>query len=292
MLNNYTVTVIDSMEAMGALSGPWNNLLMQSRSNTIFLTWEWLYTWAECFLRDGRKLFVLLVHDKDELVGIAPWYINLIKFGPFKLKQVEFLGAPETASDYLDVFTKERKEKDVALVIYHFLLGEASNKWNILRLRDIPSDSFFLLFFINKSKKDRKFYDINEGHFSPFVTLTDEKGNFIDSLFPSRRKRFMQEMRILQKEGPINHSSVAPPDGDNLLKSFFFIYKNRWDGAADTGLFTFSDKFAQRSAQKGWVRLELLNVNGKDIAGLLMLRYQDTISMYLMAVDRNYNKKV
>ena len=99
-------------------------------------------------------------------------------------------------------------------------------------------------------------------------------------------------MRILQKEGPINHSSVAPPDGDNLLKSFFFIYKNRWDGAADTGLFTFSDKFAQRSAQKGWVRLELLNVNGKDIAGLLMLRYQDTISMYLMAVDRNYNKKV
>ena len=73
------VKLIDSFEKWGGILNYWNELLMQSRSDTIFLTWEWLYTWAECFLGSDRKLFILAVYHKEKLIGLAPWCIHRIR---------------------------------------------------------------------------------------------------------------------------------------------------------------------------------------------------------------------
>ncbi|HQG41045.1 MAG TPA: hypothetical protein PLV76_09165, partial [Spirochaetales bacterium] len=75
--------IITSIPAMKSIRGKWNNLLEASISNTIFLTWEWMYSWAECFITEKRELFVICVYDDgDKLVGIAPWYTSKIKVGP------------------------------------------------------------------------------------------------------------------------------------------------------------------------------------------------------------------
>ncbi len=97
--------IVTSFDKLKDCWEEWNLLLEGSISNSIFLTWDWLYSWAECFINPKRRLFVLKVYDDDNrLVGIAPWYIEKIKIGPAAMRQVSFLGTPETASDYLDVF--------------------------------------------------------------------------------------------------------------------------------------------------------------------------------------------
>jgi hypothetical protein len=46
-----------------------------------------------------------MVYKNNDLVGIAPFYLKNDKYGPFKMRQIEFLGTPEAGSDYLDVIT-------------------------------------------------------------------------------------------------------------------------------------------------------------------------------------------
>jgi len=100
MNNKYRISIIESMDTWEEISDSWNKLLQQSRSDTIFLTWEWLYTWGKHYLGKDRSLFILVVYENNEITGIAPWYINSFKYGPFRLRQIEFLGCPEAGSDY------------------------------------------------------------------------------------------------------------------------------------------------------------------------------------------------
>ena len=55
------------------LKADWNTLLARSRSDTLFLTWEWQTTWWRC-LGEG-DLWLLAWYDQDQIVGIAPLYL-------------------------------------------------------------------------------------------------------------------------------------------------------------------------------------------------------------------------
>ncbi len=55
--------VTTTLEELRTLSEQWNALLKETASDNIFLTWEWLYTWAMFYLREGQ-LWVILVYQK------------------------------------------------------------------------------------------------------------------------------------------------------------------------------------------------------------------------------------
>ena len=43
------ITEITTTDAFHSLRASWNHCLSQSDQNTIFLTWEWLFTWWEVY---------------------------------------------------------------------------------------------------------------------------------------------------------------------------------------------------------------------------------------------------
>src|SRR5262245_10401385 len=63
--------VVTGAREFGALRGPWTALLRESRSDCVFLTWEWLHAWWS-HLRGDQALHLLLVRNGDELIGAAP----------------------------------------------------------------------------------------------------------------------------------------------------------------------------------------------------------------------------
>ena len=291
MNNKYRISIIESMDTWEEISDSWNKLLQQSRSDTIFLTWEWLYTWGKRYLGKDRSLFILVVYENNEITGIAPWYINSFKYGPFRLRQIEFLGCPEAGSDYVDVFTREKKEKEIAQLIYHYLFHEISCKWDLIMLRSIPSRSLFLLNFLQEIKKNRKYYEIQDDAFCPFLFLPRKWEEFNNGLSQSRRRRSTYDMNVLNREGKVNYQTFQPMNEAIPLERFIALYKERW-GNSKEEFCSFLQEITFRSSGKKWVNIDLLSVNGKDVAGLFLLKYQDTSFMYLMAVDTNYNKKI
>jgi hypothetical protein len=287
----YKINIIDGMNKWEGMSSQWNDLLSQSSANTIFLTWEWLRSWAECFFNNNRKLFIILVYRDNELVGVAPFYIQYTLHKFFTLKQIEFLGAPEAGSDYLDVFIKKGQEKDVTSCIYDFLLKEVPSMWDCLLLRDIPADSLFLLYFLNKIEEEGKYAEVYKGSFCPTVSLPRTEKDFFLGLSSNRREQFRRHLRILEREADMKYSIFRSRDVEDSLNVFFDLYekKKTYDGEQ---LFSFLKKFISRSGEKDRVQIDMLTCHGKNVAGLLHLKYRGILSMYLMAVDKTFNSKI
>ncbi len=288
--NKININIVTSMEQWQALSKEWDDLLHRSGSDRVFLAWEWLYSWAECFVKADRALYILTVYNEDTLIGIAPWCIRKVRFSGFSMRQIEFLGTPEAGSDYLDVFAKKGKEKEVARSIYRFLFGEASSQWDCFGFLDIPSESLFLLHFMEQMREDGKYMEVEAGAFCPSLAIPKTREDFLARLSPNRRQQYLRHIRILEREGVVRHDSFKLEKAGQALKDFGELYRQRWNNADE--LLLFLEKLFLHFQGEDKVRLDLLSVNGKNIAGLLHLRCGESLLMYLMAVDHSFNKNI
>ena len=291
MNNKYKVTVIDSLSEWEKIAREWDEVLCQSSSNSVFLTWEWLYTWAECFPEEKRRLFILLVHMGDELVGIAPWCIRHTQSRFIPLKQIEFLGKLGASSDYLDVFSKKGREREVAIEIYQFLLGNVSSAWDSLMLEDVPSNSLFLLHFTEKIEEDGKYAEMTRGGFCPYVSLPESKDDFMATLSQHRRGQYRRDQKILQSPHNVTHQSFTGKQIEPILDDFVSFFSDK-KGYTNESFFSFIKRFALKSVENRWVQIDMLTSNASKIACFYQLRYQGTVFGYLMATDKSFNSKV
>jgi CelD/BcsL family acetyltransferase involved in cellulose biosynthesis len=290
-MNDYRVVLIDSKDQWTETRAAWNGLLGQSVANTIFLTWEWLFSWGENFLGTERALFIVMVYRDDELVGIAPWYIQHLRRGALTVKQVRFLGAPEAGSDYLDVIIKKGQEQKVSSFLHEFLLAEARDRWDSCVLEDLPSNSLFLLYFLNTIEDAGKYAEIRPCSFCPTVVLP-KKGEDLFSVYSAnRRQQYRRHLKLLRNEGELQHEIFTGERLGEAFGAFCTLYetKNQYH---DKSLRSFLSTYATRCGSEQPLRVDLLSSNGKLIAGLLHLRHQDTLGMYLMAVDKEYHPHI
>lgn len=289
-MSDLTVTVIESNEDWHELAPRWSALLEVSESASIFLTWEWLMAWADCCLGEDRTLFILAVKDEDNLDGIAPFYIEQKRCGPLPLRTVRFLGAPEAGSDYLDVFARRGREKAVANALYDFLMGEGKSRWDIVHLQNIPADALFLLYFNKRVQIDGKFAETTFCAYCPMVRCrTEDELNA--KLSQSRKIKFRQDMRAIQREQEVVHSVINGQDVAGSLEEFFRLYK-RTTRFSGKHLRPILDTFVARNNSDCPVQIDLLSVSGQAVAGLLHLKYRNTLAIYLMAVDKEFNPKI
>mgnify|MGYP000498213716 CR=1 FL=1 len=95
-----------------SLSTVWNSILKKSGSDSIFFTFEWLYKWWEHF-GQGKKIFILLAQDEDEVIGIAPLMIGkrkILRYLP--VREVSFIGTG--ISDYADFIIMDQDIMTIA----------------------------------------------------------------------------------------------------------------------------------------------------------------------------------
>src|SRR5438067_5582703 len=67
-------------------------LLDSSRSDCMFLTWEWLHTWW-AHLGQGKRLFIVTLRSRSQLVAIAPLVLTRAGVGPLTVPLLEFAGS-------------------------------------------------------------------------------------------------------------------------------------------------------------------------------------------------------
>ena len=70
----FTVETVSDETAFFALHDSWNEILENSASNCVFLTWEWLSCWWK-HLKSDYSLSIRLVRQGTQLIAIAPFAI-------------------------------------------------------------------------------------------------------------------------------------------------------------------------------------------------------------------------
>lgn len=140
------------------LSSVWNELLVQSEVNHIHSGFEWLSTWWKYF-GEGKELFVVLVKDDDEIIGIAPLMIhNVSKFysNTLVFRQLTFLGRGFADSAGF-IFKKGRE--DIIPKLMDFLYKH-KNLWDEIHLTQMDNST-------------KSFKILNEGFSEEFTNHTD-----------------------------------------------------------------------------------------------------------------------
>ena len=175
---------INTEEAFFALKEEWNTLLLQSNCNSIFLTWEWLYTWWQQF-KNGKQLNIIIVRDNyQNLIGIGPFYternklINL-KYFSYKINYLSFLGNDDlVCSDFLDLIVSQESSEVIRKKIISFLLNR-KHLWDIAILSNIVESSPTIRIL---QDENNYYKTIQRKEKCPYIDLPSDYDSFVSNL--------------------------------------------------------------------------------------------------------------
>ena len=88
------IHVIDTIEELEEYKGAWKEIFYSIGSDIVFSHPDWLMKWWR-YHEKGRELFVLLLLDEEDVVGIVP----LVKISRGLYKRVVF----EAKASYMDM---------------------------------------------------------------------------------------------------------------------------------------------------------------------------------------------
>ena len=123
--------IITRREEMNVGMEEWNLLLSGSETNTIFQTYEWVWTWWTVF-GHMHSLFLVEVRDGDRLLALAPLMRDVSGWN----RSLRFIG--EENSDYCDFIAGERKQDSVNAI---FDAIASRKEWDVIRLKNVPESS-------------------------------------------------------------------------------------------------------------------------------------------------------
>ena len=102
----------------------WDRLLEKSYNPSLFLSHEWFESCINSY-STKKNLLILLIKDRAELIGIAPFwqYHDVIRKVP--VSKLEFITSHDTP--FVDFIIKKERQEEVNKAIVHHLLTERKN---------------------------------------------------------------------------------------------------------------------------------------------------------------------
>jgi len=208
---------ITDAEEFNILKSKWNKLLKKSRSNNIFLTHQWLYTWWKYF-GEGKRLKIILVEEENgELVGIAPLILEKFYF----LKRLTFIGAHQ--SDYHDFILFPRQEKRVLGAIIEYLYK--TSDWDVMDLKEIPEDSETLKVLDGSPYLKRNTVQST----CPVLNLPESWDDLFSNFSKKMRRNLRYNLNYLNNKFQINYENCERNDSlKRNMEVLFELHQKRW----------------------------------------------------------------
>ena len=286
------VSVISDPEKFYLLNEEWNELLKNSKNDTVFLRWEWLYNWWQVYGKEPFSLFIILVRDNGKLIGIAPFYIKR-HLGFFR--EINFLGSNIVCSDYLDFILFKKKEK-IILSSICFFLKQHKRAWDVLQLSDIPSISSSLYFIESFFIKYRKV--INKKHtICPYIKLDLPWDNIYNSYASILKNTIKRKIKRFEKKSDSGFVKIKQSkDLESCFSEFLRLNKLSLKKRGIRSPFykkdflAFHKKIIWELFGKGKVKLYFLKKEGEYIAGIYILVHESKYYYYQSGFDPAYEK--
>lgn len=274
------------------LKDEWNKLLLNSESNNLFLTWEWLYNWWK-FFGYNKELKILAIKDDNELKGIAPFYISKNKGK--NTYQINFLGSTGVGSDYLDFILQKGYENKVIFAIYRYL-NSNDCRWQSINFTDIPANSRSIELIRNYYKNN--FYMLTKNHtICPYIPLPDNYELFMKSLSSNMRYNLGRKRRRF--ENGFKGKFIVVSEMNELDKSIEELFRLNLSRMKVKKIYSpfnneqfsqFHKKIIPAFFEKDWLRLCFLKVGNEFIACLYIFKYGGKYYYYQSGFDPEWER--
>ena len=271
----------------------WNSILSKSKSNNIFLTWEWISTWWKHF-GNGRKALLLIIKKNDDIVGIAPLMYSKRRFKFLNVGLIEFAGTG--LSEYGDFILIKDEQKCIDL-IFDFL-EKVPLKWDLIDLRHIPEESITVS-LIEEVARKRKYTLRNRKTICHYMPLNRAWEEYFKKLSKNRRYQLRKMEKRLNNAFSVSLKFAEKTENlSNFVEVFYDLY-SKWlmeqhqlSSLFDVPLPAFKEfllDVAFKLFEKRWLDFSVLSLNQKPVSAHFDVVYNKTFNYYMSGWDPAYS---
>lgn len=264
------VHVISEYDDFVALQGVWENVLKRSRDDTIYLTHEWFRCWWLSY-GQGKQLSVILIKDRDDVIGIAPFYaVKGLYRRLIPVREVRFC-VNEMSPRVNFVAVRDREEVVVRSVLEY--LCDRRQSWDILRLSKLHAGSFTYEVLQRVLCEKKLLARMSESYKCPYFYADGTWDAYYKDRPASLRKRMRNTLNRVTRFGDVVIEKIEEKDRlDAALRTIYAVSGRSWKHAVGKSLLkrksqlAFYDHITRRMGEKGWIRVWLLKSRGRCLA--------------------------
>ena len=263
-----TVEEISDNDNWELLKDPWEQFVQDSEIKDPFLTYEWFDCCVRSF-QEKKKLFVLLVKDHSTILGIAPFWRSQDTIRQIPVTRVGFISCLDTP--FVDFIVSNHHREEVLKAIFTHLFIKRKQTWDILTLRQWPSNSNNYQTFRNLISQFSERIKTEIASLTPFIELKGDWNSFLLSRSVRFRKTRRNIENKLTKLGKIEIQCVRFDASGKELQEVVRVTEKSWkyqEGVAiacTEQMKMFFQELTRIAGEKGWLLLWMLRINGTPV---------------------------
>ncbi len=267
-----TVERLDGLDALDRLEPVWNRTVERAGLTHPFASYEWVRSWCETQI-DPSALHVYVARAGREITGLAPTIER--RAGPGGCVGIR-QGVSCAHTPRLD-FVVAARHAETWRTLWHEL---GPHGLESLELRDLAQDSPTLAAIEALAREDGLPVGRRLTLDCPWVQLPGSWDEYVRQMRRNLRKTLRARRQRLAHEGTIEFETIRTRDGlHEALADAFELEAAAWKGSAGTAinrhpqLVAFYTRLAERTADRGWLRLQFIRVADRRIAFGFSLQY-------------------
>ena len=282
-----TARVYDDPAAFDLLEEEWKALFQRSGGWNVFLSWQWFRQWWEAFGSD-KELRILALTGGDRLVGVAPM---MVETGPDGARTLAWIGSERT-TDYCDLLVDPPYLETLCQVLADFVAEGLGDGWQRVELCSLPVSSALLAGFREIARHRGIESHSVASNTCPVVRLAPTWEEYLAGLDKTHRHELRRKIRRSQSAGDQTFRHLTTPEEvASGMESFFRLHRaSRPDKAAflDGVTESFFRGVGGAFAREGWMQLNLMRIDGRDVAASMAFTREDRVLLYNSGLDPDF----
>ena len=283
--------VITSYPAIEKLAGEWNDLLVSSGSDTVFLTSEWLSCWWKT-LDDNAVPFVIVVREANQILAVAPLLIVEDSVLGIPVRRLQFIGSPN--ADYADFIVV--RDRDLCLTAILRCILDHAKEWDFVELLHVTDESPNWHSLRSALDATGFSHTVSKWSVCPYVPIGDSFAAYYRSLSKKLRYDLGRQERRLQEIGELRFDVLDDQREAKVALADFaaMLTRREWDVGRVGPSSAYRRLRAQCSAllesEDAFRRIHFskLSLSGDTIAYHFGFEYGDKLYYYKPTFDLEY----
>jgi len=286
-MNAATGLQVEEVAAAGDLRrlwDAWESLAERAPHAELFETPMWLTAWLDTYW-ESRPIAFLFVRSGEELVGLAPLLDD----------RKGALGCPDCLATPVNPHARRCSLLAVgdATSVVEAVLAHLERTRRHSRMRLRCCDALSPVVAAIEGRRPRAL--IREKGTSPIIRLEGDWESYLASRPRHLRHELARKQKRLEAEWDAKWVHVADAAGaERAMTDVLRIERNSWKHPAGTSLVSepgaaaFYGRIARGAAAAGWLRVELLYLDGKPVAHIMGVGYRGTYYALKTSYDEAY----
>jgi CelD/BcsL family acetyltransferase involved in cellulose biosynthesis/UDP-N-acetylglucosamine transferase subunit ALG13 len=252
---------LERADELGALENDWRRLA--DEAGDPFRTWEWTETWWRHFGRERRLALVACRDSGGDVRAIVPVYEARRR----PLRLLRFLG--HGPGDHLGPVCA-RDDRALAADALAQALTETRAEWDLFLGERLPSEEGWASLLGSSPIRHEPSPVLATNGMSWDDYLSSRSANF--------RSQLRRRERKLSRAHEVRYRLVESPQTlETDMTTLCRLHRARWGNEGSQALSgareAFHRDFASRALARGWLRLWMLEIDGRTVAGWYGLRF-------------------